>query len=197
MLIGQKSSWCDYFHCDWPPSRVLLQLSSMQSSIGSGPRYQILSHVFARCATASQKTYGHARITRDSRMAVGFLTRDSRMAVGFLTRAKCKKAWHKSYTSESGHCLVIHTAVKQQCNTHFKSVSHQVERRAKYPQSCMACQGWNLGSGNSATILEHLLLFVHSFLIYDVWWQQFSRSIWCHHYFRYVIQWESVDLIIK
>ena len=27
--------------------------------IGSGPRYQILSHVFARCA--SQKTYGHAR----------------------------------------------------------------------------------------------------------------------------------------
>ena len=29
-------------------------------TVGSGPRYQILSHVFARCP--SQKTYGHARI---------------------------------------------------------------------------------------------------------------------------------------
>ena len=38
--------------------------------IGSGPRHQILSHVFARCA--SQKTYGHARIACDSGMAVGF-----------------------------------------------------------------------------------------------------------------------------
>ena len=37
------------------------------SSLGSGPRYQILSHVFARCA--SQKTHGHmghARIARES-----------------------------------------------------------------------------------------------------------------------------------
>ena len=32
--------------------------------LGSGPRCQVLSHVFARCA--SQKTYGHARIARDS-----------------------------------------------------------------------------------------------------------------------------------
>ena len=32
-----------------------------------------MSHIFARCA--SQKTYGHARIARDSRMAVDFLTR--------------------------------------------------------------------------------------------------------------------------
>ena len=44
-----------------------------------------------------------------------------------------------------------------QCNTQLKTVSHQVERRAKYPQSCMAYHSWNLGSGNSATILEHLL----------------------------------------
>ena len=28
-------------------------------AVGSGPRYQILSHVFSRCA--SQKTHGHAR----------------------------------------------------------------------------------------------------------------------------------------
>ena len=44
-------------------------------AVGSGPRYQILSHVFARCAT--EKTYGHARIARDSRMAVGSLTRST------------------------------------------------------------------------------------------------------------------------
>ena len=31
-------------------------------ALGSGKRYQILSHVFARCA--SQTTHGHARITR-------------------------------------------------------------------------------------------------------------------------------------
>ena len=34
----------------------------LQHTLGSGPRYQILSHVFARCA--SQKTHGHARIAR-------------------------------------------------------------------------------------------------------------------------------------
>ena len=73
----------------WPLSSLVEWL------LGSGPMYQILSRVFARCATASQKTYGHARIARDSRMAL--------MAVGFLTRATCKKVWHKSYTS--GHCL--------------------------------------------------------------------------------------------
>ena len=33
-------------------------------SLGSGPRYQILSHVFARCA--SQKTHGQARIARET-----------------------------------------------------------------------------------------------------------------------------------
>ena len=33
--------------------------------VGSGPRYQISSHVFARCA--SQKTHGHARIALVSR----------------------------------------------------------------------------------------------------------------------------------
>ena len=30
--------------------------------VGGGPRYQILSHIFARCV--SQKTHGHARIAR-------------------------------------------------------------------------------------------------------------------------------------
>ena len=43
-----------------------------EGAVGSGPRYQILSHVFARCT--SKKNYGRARIARDSRMAVGFLT---------------------------------------------------------------------------------------------------------------------------
>ena len=38
-----------------------------QGELGSGPRYQILSHVFARCV--SQKTHGHARIARDSRLS--------------------------------------------------------------------------------------------------------------------------------
>ena len=33
-----------------------------QWALGSGPRYQILSHIFARCA--SQKTHEHARIAR-------------------------------------------------------------------------------------------------------------------------------------
>ena len=32
-------------------------------AVGSGPRYQILSHVFARCA--SQKTHWHTRIARE------------------------------------------------------------------------------------------------------------------------------------
>ena len=50
--------------------------------VGSGPRYQILSHVFARCV--SKKEHWHARIARAS-------------------RATCKKVWQKSYTS--GHCL--------------------------------------------------------------------------------------------
>ena len=52
---------------------MLLYVCSRMNNwaLGSGPRYQILSHVFACCT--SQKTYsdGHVRITRDSRMAVG------------------------------------------------------------------------------------------------------------------------------
>ena len=36
-----------------------------EGEVGSGPRFQILSHVFARCA--SQKTHGHARIARVSK----------------------------------------------------------------------------------------------------------------------------------
>ena len=36
-----------------------------QWPVGSGQRYQILLHVFARCA--SQKTHGHARIARETR----------------------------------------------------------------------------------------------------------------------------------
>ena len=42
-----------------PPTNVCV------CSIGSGPRYQILSHVSARCA--SQTTHGHARVARVSR----------------------------------------------------------------------------------------------------------------------------------
>ena len=37
-----------------------IQRILVQSQLGSGPRYQILSHVFARCA--SKKKYWHARI---------------------------------------------------------------------------------------------------------------------------------------
>ena len=53
-------------------------------SLGSGLRYQILSHVFAHCA--SQKTFCHARFSSENRV-----NRDSRMAVDFLTRSMCKK----------------------------------------------------------------------------------------------------------
>ena len=35
---------------------------STSSRLGSGPRFQILSHIFARCS--SQTTHGHARIAR-------------------------------------------------------------------------------------------------------------------------------------
>ena len=43
--------------------RTVLRLAQMKI-LGSGPRYQILSHVFARCA--SQRTHGHAKIARIS-----------------------------------------------------------------------------------------------------------------------------------
>ena len=42
-------------------------LSILICPIGSGPRCQILSHVFAGCA--SQKTHGHARIARETQPA--------------------------------------------------------------------------------------------------------------------------------
>ena len=54
-----------FLHLSFPPSLPPLFLSvplSHVCALGSGPRYQILSHVFARCA--SQKTHGHARIAR-------------------------------------------------------------------------------------------------------------------------------------
>ena len=62
---------CDY--SNYRASELFNWLSYFLSklAIGSGPRYQILSHVFARCV--SQKTYGHARIARDSRMEAGGL----------------------------------------------------------------------------------------------------------------------------
>ena len=44
------------------PNVVCLPLPAL----GSGPRYQILSPVFARCA--SQKTHGHARIARETEL---------------------------------------------------------------------------------------------------------------------------------
>ena len=53
-------------------------------ALGSGPRYQILSHVFARCA--SQKTYGHARIARDHISCTHF---HISMQVGLLCCHKC------------------------------------------------------------------------------------------------------------
>ena len=68
---------------------AMLSLSHSWGTLGSGPRYQILSHVFARCA--SQKTYCHARFACYSRMVVGF-----------LTCSMCEKC-DISYTS--GHCL--------------------------------------------------------------------------------------------
>ena len=76
----------------WASSSLDSPTEADSGSLGSGPRYQILSHVYARWA--SQKTYGRARVVYDSRMAVGF-----------LTHATCKKVWHKSHTS--GHCLRV------------------------------------------------------------------------------------------
>ena len=112
--------------------KTLPSILSVTQPVGSGPRYQILSHVFARCA--SQTTHGHARIARvrtcenrtrfacDSRMkketrailacpCVVWLAQrakvsfacDSHISVCCLTRSTCKKVWHRSYTS--GHCL--------------------------------------------------------------------------------------------
>ena len=86
------------------PNVVCLPLPAL----GSGPRYQILSPVFARCA--SQKTHGHARIARETENTriCENCTRnacDSRMSVCFLARAMCKKVCHKSYTS--GNCLSL------------------------------------------------------------------------------------------
>ena len=40
-------------------------------AIGSGPRYQILSHVFAR--GVSQKKHGHARIARETRVRLALV----------------------------------------------------------------------------------------------------------------------------
>ena len=76
--------------------------------LGSGPRYQILSHVFARCL--SQTTHCHERITRFTAMRAlhsfhTCFTCYSRMAVCCLTSSTCKNVWHKSYTS--GHCLPL------------------------------------------------------------------------------------------
>ena len=48
--------------------------------LGSCLRYQILSHVFARCA--SQKTQGHARLARETRAILACRT----LSVCFLTR---------------------------------------------------------------------------------------------------------------
>ena len=37
----------------------------LQHTLGSGQRYQILSHVFARCASQKTHWHGHARIARE------------------------------------------------------------------------------------------------------------------------------------
>ena len=80
--------------------------------LGSGLRYQILSHVFARCTSQIHTDMRlmmlelHAKHACDYSMSV-FRVQFS-MSGCFLTRASwcatCKKVWHKSYTS--GHCLL-------------------------------------------------------------------------------------------
>ena len=76
---------------------------TQNGKLGSGPRYQILSQVFAHCA--SQKTHWHARIARKTLTYENCRrnTCNSRMSMSFLTHATCKKVWHNSYTL--GHCL--------------------------------------------------------------------------------------------
>ena len=52
---------------EWPPQTAVkpgLVGPSFARAMGSGPRYQILSHFFARCAS---KRKGHARIARGTR----------------------------------------------------------------------------------------------------------------------------------
>ena len=50
--------------CKSQPSWVAGQHPALDCTIGCGPRYQILSHVFASCA--SQKKHWHARIARET-----------------------------------------------------------------------------------------------------------------------------------
>ena len=75
--------------CQWHCAQLLSARCS-DCQLGSGQRYQILSHVFARCM--SQKTHWHARIARETRAmlacpCVFWLSNacNSRMSVCFLT----------------------------------------------------------------------------------------------------------------
>ena len=51
------------------PCRRFSPGQNRSGGLGSGPRYQILSHVFGRCA--SQTTHCHARIARETRFSHG------------------------------------------------------------------------------------------------------------------------------
>ena len=57
------------------------------SRVGSGPRYQILSHVFARCA--SQKTHGDASIARVLRAILVIATTGMNLLKGSLYDFNC------------------------------------------------------------------------------------------------------------
>ena len=82
--------------------------------IGSGPRHQILQHVFARCA--SQKTHWHTRITRLSRARCENHTRytrfacDSRMSVCFWLAKRAKKCDTNHIPRATTELPTIHAA---------------------------------------------------------------------------------------
>ena len=73
-MIPEHTNFCTICHpVQWAsaivrPKSYCFQVTFWQ--LGSGQRYQILSHVFARCA--SQKTHWHARIAHFSRKSVQF-----------------------------------------------------------------------------------------------------------------------------
>ena len=59
-------------------------LVNTDNAVGSGPRYQILLHIFARCTSQKPMT-----MPEQHQMAVGFLTCTT--AIGFFTHTNSKK----------------------------------------------------------------------------------------------------------
>ena len=78
------------------------------------PEVYDLCHTFLHVAQV-KKTYCHAKIARDFRMAVGLLPRDSHMAVGFLTGARCKNMLQTLTPLATTYKLCHHVGVLSFC----------------------------------------------------------------------------------